>query len=249
MNNVKSALCGLIFTLSLAACGGDGGSDLDSPPASSQDTFSLSKLQSAAEGSVHSAQLTSTNSGGSTYTGIIGKKILSAVQNMKASSEGFAAEYSRAEFGSGWTDDDGDCQNTRHETLIAQSRTPVTFKSIKGCQVLEGSWESPYTNKLIFKSSKLDIDHVVPLKWAWERGASGWPKSKRKGFANDPLNLLAVEARLNRQKGAKGPDDWLPPENECRYLRLFETIKGTYGLTYSSREEVVAERLQLEHCG
>jgi hypothetical protein len=30
-------------------------------------------------------------------------------------------------------------------------------------------------------------------------------RTKREQFANDPVNLFAVEARVNRQKGAKGP--------------------------------------------
>lgn len=178
----------------------------------------------------------------------IGKKLLSALEDLDADSEKPSTKYSREEFGHGWSDDDGDCQNARHEVLIAQSQTPVTFKSLKNCKVLEGSWKSPYSNQLIFKSSKLDIDHVVPLKWAWEHGAAGWTKSKRVRFANDPLNLLAVEARLNRQKGAKGPSHWLPPQNECQYLQLFTTIIDTYGLTYSAREETNANRLQAKHC-
>jgi len=154
--------------------------------------------------------------------------------------------YHREAFGYSWPDDDGDCQNTRHETLISQSLEQVKFKSLEQCQVSEGAWLSPYTGQMVFKSSKLDIDHVVPLKWAWEHGAASSPKAKRVRFANDPLNLLAVEMRLNRQKGAKGPDNWLPPENKCKYLRLFATIKDTYGLTSSPNEAFEAS--QLEHC-
>lgn len=178
----------------------------------------------------------------------IGKKFLSVVGELESESGNVTAKYSRVEFGHGWTDDDGDCQNTRHETLLAQSESAVRFKSSKGCQVLDGIWASPYSNKLIYQSSKLDIDHVVPLKWAWEHGAATWPKAKRIRFANDPLNLLAVEARLNRQKGAKGLQDWLPPENKCQYMNLFATIKDTYDLTYSPGEEESVNKLEGKHC-
>ncbi|MGM0953782.1 MAG: HNH endonuclease family protein [Pseudomonadota bacterium] len=53
-------------------------------------------------------------------------------------------------------------------------------------------------------ASKIDIDHVVPLKWAWQHGANKWTKEKRERFANDPRNLWSVELSLNSQKGAKG---------------------------------------------
>mgnify|MGYP001593977282 FL=1 len=178
----------------------------------------------------------------------LAKKLLSELEGIEADTAEAGQNYSRAEFGHGWSDDDGDCQNTRHEALIAQSQQAVTFKTNRSCQVLAGTWDSPYSNKLIYQSSKLDIDHVVPLKWAWEHGAAAWPKAKRVRFANDPINLLAVEARLNRQKGAKGPLKWLPPQNKCPYIDLFATIINSYQLTYSPREAIMAEELQLKHC-
>ena len=64
-----------------------------------------------------------------------------------------------------------------------------------------------YSGEVIFDASKLDIDHIVPLKWDWGHGANEWSKEKREKFANDPVNLVAVEASLNRQKGAKGLDE------------------------------------------
>ena len=44
-----------------------------------------------------------------------------------------------------WEDFDGDCQNTRHELLIASSEVPVTFTSPTGCTVSTGQWLDPYT--------------------------------------------------------------------------------------------------------
>ena len=178
----------------------------------------------------------------------IGKRLLSELEGIEADTAEAGQKYSRAEFGHGWSDDDGDCQNTRHETLLAQSQQAVTFKTFRSCQVLAGTWDSPYSNKLIYQSSKLDIDHVVPLKWAWEHGAAAWPKAKRVRFANDPINLLAVEARLNRQKGAKGPLKWLPPQNQCQYIDLFTTILHSYDLTFSPREADMAKDLRRKYC-
>ena len=57
---------------------------------------------------------------------------------------------------------------------------------------------SAFTGKVIQNSSEIDIDHVVPLAWSWDRGASEWTDDKRLQFANHPVNLLPVEASLNR---------------------------------------------------
>ena len=61
-----------------------------------------------------------------------------------------------------WIDEDRDCQNARHEVLIAESISPVVFKTSKGCRVVSGSWDDPYSGKTIINATKLDIDHMVP---------------------------------------------------------------------------------------
>ena len=139
-------------------------------------------------------------------------------------------EYRREHFGSGWADIDGDCQNSRHEALIAQSTGQVTFKDLRKCMIRTGRWISMYSGKVIHDATIIDIDHVVPLKWAWDHGANAWTKERRVEFANDPVNLLAVEASLNRQKGAKGPDEWQPPSNQCQYLNRFRRVAIKYDL-------------------
>ncbi|RNF53005.1 HNH endonuclease [Marinomonas hwangdonensis] len=139
-----------------------------------------------------------------------------------------SGKYSRDEFGRGWADEDGDCQNTRQEILISLSTAPVRFTNDRECRVTFGRWISMYSGEVIFDASKLDIDHIVPLKWAWDNGADKWSKEKRERFANDPANLVAVEASLNRQKGAKGPDEWLPPRNQTQYKARFERVWRTY---------------------
>lgn len=146
-------------------------------------------------------------------------------------------EYRRDYFGAGWGDLDGDCQNSRHEALIEHSTSQVVFKSGKECLVVSGRWISMFTGNVIHDASLIDIDHVVPLKWAWDHGADTWSKERRVQFANDPANLLAVEASLNRQKGAKGPSEWLPPENQCQYVSRFKRIALKYHLPTASLPE------------
>jgi hypothetical protein len=84
----------------------------------------------------------------------------------------FYSEYERSQFGNGWDDSDGDCQNSRAEALIAQSSTKVRFEDERRCRVVTGRWISPFTGNVIQNASEIDIDHVVPLKWAM--GSWSW---------------------------------------------------------------------------
>jgi len=157
-------------------------------------------------------------------------------------------DYSRSKFGDGWADTDGDCQNTRAEILVNTSTSTIEYKNSDSCLVIRGRWISSFTGHIFFEASKLDIDHLVPLKWAWDRGASAWTQSKREAFANDPRNLLVVEANLNRQKGANGPDRWLPPHGVCGYIARFERVRRIYQLELQQTEITSYSKL-LSDCG
>ena len=144
--------------------------------------------------------------------------------------------YDRGKFGS-WKDFDSDCQNTRHELLQKLSLREFTL-SENTCRVLTGLWLDPYTNKYFSDSSELDIDHLVPLKYAWSRGSFGWSKSKLIKFSNDEKNLFAVKKSVNRQKSAMGPTIWLPPNDnfKCEYIKLFQFIVAKYDLKQTDDE-------------
>lgn len=138
-----------------------------------------------------------------------------------------------------WIDADHDCQDTRAEILIRDTRGPLKFKRNKACNVSWGLWLCPYTGKEIRKASELDIDHLVPLAHAQKSGGATWSREKKRQFANDPLNLLAVEAGVNRAKGDQAPDRWRPPRQGFwpEYARRWREVKKKYGLTISAAEE------------
>ncbi len=138
--------------------------------------------------------------------------------------------FERSAFGHGWDDADGDCQDSRAEGLIAASSTSVRFATAKRCRVVTGRWISPFTGNVIQNSRDIDIDHVVPLKWAWVRGAKEWSSAQREKFANDPVNLWPVELGLNRSKGAQPPNEWLPPAGQCGYVARFQRVVMEYDL-------------------
>ena len=156
--------------------------------------------------------------------------------------------YDRSVFGA-WSDEDGDCQDTRHERLIARSTEPVEL-SDDGCQVVTGHWNDPYTGTIYAMASDLEIDHLVPLFYAWNRGASHWELEKQRRFANDSANLLAVGVTANRSKGAAGPLAWLPPAEEfaCEYLLRFFRVIDRYDLKLIAHESDQLEQLTAEKC-
>ena len=158
-------------------------------------------------------------------------------------------DYDRDQFGA-WADEDGDCMNTRHEFLEELSTGPVRY-SANGCRVVRGRWLDPYTDRIFTESSDLDVDHLVPLYWAWQRGAWAWSDAKKEEFGNDARNLFAVDDGTNRSKGAEGPLEWLPPNADfhCQYVTRFWRIVLLYGLEMNASEKDALVSQRAELCG
>ncbi|MGL4388212.1 MAG: YHYH domain-containing protein [Brevinema sp.] len=137
-----------------------------------------------------------------------------------------------------WIDADGDGQDTRQEVLIEESLVPVTFDE-RG-KVLSGKWFDPFSGEYFTDPKELDVDHVVPLKNAYDSGGASWDRKKKEAYANyldDPNHLMAVSAKENRSKGSKDPSEWLPPNKSfhCEYIRIWHKIKITWGLSFSAK--------------
>jgi len=137
--------------------------------------------------------------------------------------------YDRALFPH-WTDPDGDGMTAREQALRRTSLRPVVV-SHDG-RVVSGLWLDPYTCRVITDPGKLDVDHVVPLRWAWDHGADQWDGERRAALANDQGNLAVVSAQANRAKGAAGPDEWTPPHEplQAEYRRWFGEVCRAYEL-------------------
>jgi hypothetical protein len=129
----------------------------------------------------------------------------------------------------------------------------VLYKAgTRDCKVTSGSLIDPYSGKVItFSSTKstIDIDHVVALSNAWQTGAAYFDKTKRQLIANDPLNLLAVDYSLNRQKGDGDAATWLPPlkSYRCDYVARQIAVKAKYALWVTSPEKDAIIKI-LEKC-
>jgi hypothetical protein len=106
--------------------------------------------------------------------------------------------YDRNEYDS-WIDADGDCQNTRNEVLIEESRTPVEFLTERECRVVSGTWLDSFSGKLFTDPSLLDIDHVVPLKEAHRPGPAV-AKGKETAFRQLPGVSRSLDRSLPNRK-------------------------------------------------
>ena len=138
--------------------------------------------------------------------------------------------YDRALFGAAWTDDvdvefgHNGC-DTRND-ILARDLTDITFKDGNRCTVATGTLSDQYTNTTIAftrgqdTSSAVQIDHVVALSDAWQKGAQQLDTQTRTNLANDPRNLRAVDGPANQQKSDSDASSWLPPNRgyRCQYV-------------------------------
>jgi len=183
------------------------------------------------------------------YDGELASNVLSRIDiKGRASKTG----YSRDEFGSGWASIDG-C-DTRN-IILGESLINAEV-SDDDCTVLNGTLNDPYTGVVIeftrgrSSSSDVQIDHVVALSDAWQKGAQQLDFPDRVVFANDPLNLLAVDGPANQQKGDSDAASWLPDNKvfRCRYVARQIAIKDKYSLWMTAAENAAIRRV-LNGCG
>ncbi|MDE0288876.1 MAG: HNH endonuclease family protein [bacterium] len=151
-----------------------------------------------------------------------------------------------------WVDEDGDGCDTRREVLIAESEAVPTISG--ACELADGLWTSPFDSVVESGSGGgLDIDHMVPLKEAWESGAHAWDTATRQRYANDlgyDHALVAVSAASNRSKGASDPAEWTPPNDavHCMYAAIWIQVKARWRLSVDSAEADTLRRM-LAGCG
>ncbi|MFI7534202.1 HNH endonuclease family protein [Streptosporangium sp. NPDC049376] len=154
--------------------------------------------------------------------------------------------YSRERF-QPWERRAGRC-DTR-ETVLARDGRHVRRDA--ACRPVKGLWYSPYDGKRLRSEKQADVDHVVPLAYAWRSGAKRWSQAKRRAFANDLIRpeLLTVSHSANIAKGGRGPQGWRPQRRAhwCRYATSWITVKHHYRL-FVTRKEKAALLNMLRTC-
>lgn len=149
--------------------------------------------------------------------------------------------------GASWEDwDDNGC-STREDILTRD----LDEKVMEDCAVTKGILDDPYTGERITfqrgreTSREVQIDHMVPLKYAWDHGADAWDQEKRVNLANDPYNLLASQGDANASKSDAGPGEWMP-DNEashCEYVTQFAYVVGKYDLSVAPQDHSAMENV------
>ncbi|MCT1452847.1 HNH endonuclease family protein [Corynebacterium sp. p3-SID1145] len=153
--------------------------------------------------------------------------------------------YEREFFGEGgWAIQPAGC--TTREAVMADAW------QVESCTVPYRQWDAsrtanytdPYTGEDL-EPADVEIDHIIPLRAAWDSGAHAWPEDKRTAFANDPLNLVVTSRAANQAKSDSLPSEWLPPDAgaRCAYARRIADVARTYHLELP-RPDVRAMRRQ-----
>lgn len=158
--------------------------------------------------------------------------------------------YDRAQFGQAWLDVDRNGCDTRND-ILRRDLTGITYTNSVPCKVQTGTLADPYTGKTISfvrgsgTSTAVQIDHVVALSDAWQKGAQQLTTEQRTAFANDPLNLQATDGPTNQQKGDGDAATWLPPNKpfRCEYVARQISVKATYGLWVTQAEHDAMARI------
>lgn len=149
--------------------------------------------------------------------------------------------YKRTEFYKNWPEIDG-C-NLRQRIL--KRDFGETAKTDQKCNVISGSFYEPYTGTWMSFSSreeigkKIQIDHIVALSDAWQKGAQYLSNDVRFQIATDPLNLAAVDGPANQQKSDSDAASWLPKNKSfrCQYVARQISVKKKYNLWVTEAEK------------
>lgn len=139
-----------------------------------------------------------------------------------------------------WLDIDGDGCDAREQVLKRDAIGLPQVDPFK-CFVVEADWLSPYDGVRTSDRTRVDIDHTVALKEAWESGAWQWSEAQRTAFANDTSDtrsLIASSSSSNRSKGDRDPSNWMPPLRGywCTYSANWIAVKARWGLSMDQSE-------------
>lgn len=150
-----------------------------------------------------------------------------------------------------WSTVDHSCWDTRDQVLydmgkdvkLLDGNKKPTQRLEDACSVSSGTWIDPYSGQTFTDPSKLDIDHIVPLQSAYNKGGYLWDGDKREAYANDLDVLTISSASENRAKGSKTFDQWVPsnPNDYCNYAERYTEVLVKYGLTVTDAERDALE--------
>ena len=158
--------------------------------------------------------------------------------------------YQRTAFGPAWLDVDRNGCDTRNDILRRDLRESCSRRA-PSAGLPPGVFHEPYIGRMVTftrgaESSKdVQIDHVVALGDAWQKGAQQLTPQQRQNLANDPLNLIAADGPANQEKSASDAATWLPKNKalRCHYVARQISVKASYGLWVTQPEKDAMKRV------
>lgn len=101
---------------------------------------------------------------------------------------------------------------------------------------IENYWICKYSSVKIKKKSEVDIDHIIPLKYAHDHCGDVLPEQKKRQLATDNDNLVSTSRHENRSKGDDGILEYMPSDNQCWYIQQWDIVYRRYGLCLTEKE-------------
>ena len=166
--------------------------------------------------------------------------VLTAVRALSVAAENNDG-YDRDRYFGRWRDANSDCQDTRSKVLVQESTVTATG----GCRISNGRWLSWFDNTTHTSATTVQIDHLIPVAEAWGSGAQTWTQSRRVAFYNDLGDrraLNAMASAVNRSKGARSREEWMPPYAGARYIAGWTAIKHRWQLAVDVAERAALTR-------
>ena len=259
---IARGFAGLVL-VSATACAGPGTATATGPtaaastPASASATASASP--SAASSPTDAEPLDPDTATAVTVSGAsaphrqpaFASKALAVLATLPVKGRAPKTGYSREQFGQAWADVDHNGCDTRNDMLRRDLKAVALKPGTHDCVVLSGVLNDPYTATAInflrgnSTSTAVQIDHVVALSDAWQKGAQQLSAAQRLALANDPLNLLAVDGPTNTKKSDGDAATWLPPNKSyrCDYVARQISVKSSYGLWVTQAEHDAMARV------
>ena len=166
---------------------------------------------------------------------------LSALASVPIKGRAPKTGYERDLFATDWDYSFGcDMRNK----ILRRDFSEFILRSGSSCIVETGVLQDPYTGEAISfqrgvdTSSAVQIDHVVSLSDAWQKGAQQLTSDQRYALYNDPLNLLAVSGPANSQKSDSDAASWLPANKgyRCAFVARQVAVKLSYNLWMTQAE-------------
>lgn len=155
--------------------------------------------------------------------------ILSLVDSIKVSTHENKEKYNRDDWekpAKKFILDGEKVSRVKYDTYTSQyliSKEPFVYKC-------------PYSGKEITDIKSIDFDHLIPLKFVATKCGINWTKEQKNKFAQDENVGVSVLNKENRSKGAKGPSEWLPKENQGDYCYTWLLLAKEWGLSLPQQD-------------